>query len=165
MLKDTIKTCGSYWYDIATDKTVCDDNNDYLFELGIIRYNDETMTDYYANKSMSIDIMQLEIVKHIDGITEFLKYAMDMEYLNGIQLEKARYIIDNADDIKTFYDDRIMFKDAMNNLGLPDLADIGALYTRKDYRRVHEAYETLTDLYGDTFLNTLTAETVRGLLK
>lgn len=100
MLKDKIYKCGSYWYDIATDKKIFDDAGDYLFNLGIVVYDDETMMYSYADKKLSIDIMQLEIVRHADEIAEILQNEINLGYINGIQLEKARYIIDNADDIK-----------------------------------------------------------------
>ena len=62
-------------------------------------------------------------------------------------------------------DEMIKFKDAMNNIGLPDLADQGVLYFRKDYRRVREQMKAFEERYGESFTESDTAKFIRKLVK
>ena len=60
--------------------------------------------------------------------------------------------------------EQIRFKDAMNNIGLPDLADQGCLFFDKDYRRVREHFNHFTEVYGESFTESETGKFVKELI-
>ena len=131
--------------------------------IGFDQYTAEFM-DEYGN--VSADDLIDDIIYNLyadNGIYELLQEIETNG--NGDMKSTATRLLLTADGMTKTNNKKMAIRDALNNIGLPDLADIGALYTSKDYRRVREAYNTMAEKYGDTFINTLTAETIRTLLK
>ena len=148
-----------YWLDIATDKNVFDDPFDYFDNLNLIEWNEDTDTYHLTKTEKAVLIMCDEIENHHEDIAELLADALTIERMTPQERMKADYIIATSNQIKA-----VAFRDCMNNIGLPDLADKGFL-SPEDIERVKTQYKHFIDLYGDSFAMSETALHVRQLTK